>query len=304
MTKVVVCSRSFSKNPKLREMIQKQFSHVTFNTSDQTFQGERLIQFIEEAEVIIIGLEKIDRTIIDQCPNLKFVCKMGTGIDKVDVEALKEKGINFFHTPGFNKRAVAELVLIHALNLLRKIPQNINGDNLQAWKQVIGSQLSKKRVGILGFGATGKEVAGLFHTMGCDVSAYDIDPNLFENQNIPFADPITLFQTCDIVSIHIPLLPGTKGFVCEKLINAMRFGTILINTARGEIVDQDALKSRLEKNEIYAGLDVLLHEPNVDLDMIKLENLFVTPHIGGSTIEAVEMNASLIVDKLKSFQMA
>ena len=299
MTKVVVCSRSFSKNAKLREMLQMQFSHVTFNTSNQTFQGGDLLQFIKEAEVIIIGLEKIDRAIIDQCPNLKFVCKMGTGIDKVDVEALKEKGINFFHTPGFNKRAVAELVLIHALNLVRKIPQNVDDNNLKAWKQVIGAQLSDRHIGILGFGAIGKEVAGLFHAMGCEVSAYDIDPSLFKNQDIPYVDPITLFKTCDIVSIHIPLLPGTKGFVCEKYINALKSGSILINTARGEIVDQDALKSRLKKNEIYAGLDVLLHEPNIDLDMTKLENVFVTPHIGGSTIEAVKMNASLIIDKLK-----
>ena len=87
--------------------------------------------------------------------------------------------------------------------------------------------------------------------------------------------------------------------VCEKYINALKSGSILINTARGKIVDQDALKSRLKKNEIYAGLDVLLHEPNIDLDMTKLENVFVTPHIGGSTIEAVKMNASLIIDKLR-----
>ena len=96
MTKVVVCSRSFSKNPKLREMIQKQFSHVTFNTSNQSFQGAALIQFIKEAEVIIIGLEKIDRAIIDQCPKLKFVCKMERELIKLTLMHLKKKVLTFF----------------------------------------------------------------------------------------------------------------------------------------------------------------------------------------------------------------
>ena len=116
---------------------------------------------------------------------------------------------------------------------------------------------------------------------------------------IPFLKSI--FQKSDVISIHIPSLSSTRGLIGQELIESMKTGAILINTSRGEIVDQTALKRRLMKKEIRAGLDVLLGEPKVDEKLIELDNVVITPHIGGSTIEAVETNARMIIDRLTHF---
>jgi phosphoglycerate dehydrogenase-like enzyme len=296
-----VCSRSFGKNGPLRQRLGKYFSQVSYYDGECSLKDDALIEFLRDKTVAILGLEKITSKVLDACPNLKVICKMGTGTDKVDINELKKRDIQFFNTPGFNRHAVAELVLTHTLMLVRKMKANIENISNRQWKQNLGGELYGKRIGLVGFGAIGQEVARIFSALGCEVSAFDINSELIKKTE--YTEPASkeiLFSKSDIITIHIPLLDNTRNFVDAKLIDSMKKGSILINTSRGEIVDQEALRRRLLTGEISAGLDVLNDEPSVDFSLSKLHNTLITPHIGGSTHEAVARNGFAIISFLKN----
>jgi phosphoglycerate dehydrogenase-like enzyme len=297
-----VCSRSFGKNEFLKKEIERDYCKVTYYKGSSSLKDQELIDFLQNKSIAILGLEKITKNVLDGCPQLKIICKMGTGTDKIDLNELDKRKIQFYNTPGFNKFAVAELVLIHTLTLARKIKQNMDNIEKKQWKQNLGFELRGKCLGLLGFGAIGQEVARVFFELGCSVVAYDVNSTLIdETEHVSGVTKEELFSTADIVSIHIPLLASTQNFVDESLIYSMKKGSILINTSRGEVVDQAALLGRLQEGDIAAGLDVLHNEPEVDFSLIKLPNVLVTPHIGGSTEEAVARNGQAIIGFLKKF---
>lgn len=298
---VAVCSRSFGRNKHLRQHLDHTFSSVVYYEGQSSLQDDSLIDFLQDKSVAILGLEKITPRILDACPDLKVICKMGTGIDKIDLEELEKREILFFNTPGFNKHAVAELVLTHALILVRNIKVNLDNVANRQWKQSLGGELYGKRLGLLGFGAIGQEVARISSALGCSICAYDINQSLIDqSQYVEYVSKSELFSQSDIISIHIPLLDSTRNTVNEALINLMKSGSIIINTSRGEVLDQTALLKRLNTGDISAGLDVLHSEPQVDFGLSQLSNILITPHIGGSTNEAVRQNGMSIINFLKS----
>lgn len=296
-----VCSRSFGKNESLVKELDQLNCMVTYYKGSATLKGKPLVDFLEDKTVAILGLEKITTSVLDYCPKLKVICKMGTGKDKIDLHALNQRGITFFNTPGFNKHAVAELVLAHALMLVRNLKANINNIANNQWKQSLGGELHGKCIGILGFGAIGQEVASVFYALGCHVIAYDINKSLIEKtEYVKLVTKEELFLKSDVISLHIPLSDCTRNLVDEKLIDLMKNGTVFINTSRGEVVDQNALVKRLITGNILAGLDVLHNEPEVDFSLSKLPNVLVSPHIGGSTFESVLSNGKKIISYIDS----
>jgi phosphoglycerate dehydrogenase-like enzyme len=297
---VGVCSRSFGRNQYLRQHLEQNFLQVIYHDGKSTLKDDLLIDFLHDKSIAILGLEKITSKVLDACPNLKIFCKMGTGTDKIDLDELKRRNIAFFNTPGFNKHAVAELVLALALVLIRRLPVNISHVKNQQWKQQLGNELRGKQLGLLGFGAIGQEVARVFSVLGCSVVAYDINPSVIEQTDgVDFVSKQALFSQSDIISIHVPLIESTQSCVDKDLIDSMKPKSLLINTSRGEVIDQSAMTARLLKGDIQAGLDVLHHEPSVDFSLAQLPNVIVTPHIGGSTHEAVKQNGITIIEFLK-----
>ncbi len=298
--RIAVCSRSFGKNEFLMKEIDRLNCEVTYYKGPYSLQGQALIDFLQDKSIAVLGLESIDGSVLDLCPRLKVVCKMGTGTDKIALDELYKRGIAFYNTPGFNKYAVAELVLAHTLVLARNLKANINNVVKEKWKQQLGSELRGKSLGLFGFGSIGQEVARMFSALGCSIMAYDIHSSLIEKtEYVKLVSKQELFSKADIISIHIPLLDSTRHCIDQALIDSMKSGSVFINTSRGEVVDQSALVKRLLQGDIMAGLDVLHNEPKVDFSLTKLPNVIVTPHIGGSTQEAVVHNGLAIIDFLK-----
>jgi phosphoglycerate dehydrogenase-like enzyme len=287
---VVVASRSFSKNPVLRQELQSVFQRVTFNDDGLSFSGDTLVGFLKGHEYAILGLEKIDRRIASQLSGgLRGISKFGVGLDAIDQEALKMEGIALVSTPGSNSRSVAELVVVLALSLLRRVNELSAEVRSGLWRQQQGRCLSGRSVGIIGFGHVGKEVALLLQGFGCAIRAYDVAPTSGQ-LSLPGTESVDLdllLRESEIVTLHIPLTPTTRGLLSKDRLSLMPRGALLINTARGGLVDEHALYTLLiEKHLGGAAFDVFESEPPGEHPLLQLPNFLATPHIGGSTEEA------------------
>lgn len=287
---VAVCSRSFSRNPILREELLKQFSNSRFNDSDKTFSGHELVDFLAGAERAIIGLEKLTYDILARVPSLRVISKYGVGLDSLDFDALRESNVLLGWTGGVNRRSVSELALCFALSLIRRVPEASQLVRSRKWSQVVGQQLSFKKFGILGLGRVGKDLVQLLHGFDCEILAHDlkVDETFCSKYSVKMVDLGVLLRDSDVVSIHLPLDPTTRNMIGGSEFNLMKSSGVLINTARGGIVDEVALRDHLLKfPQFSAGFDVLQTEPPMDFDLIDLPNFYGTPHIGGSAAEAI-----------------
>jgi phosphoglycerate dehydrogenase-like enzyme len=285
--RVAVASRSFSRHPVLRAELLEYCRDVTFNDAGVSLSGAALAEFLQGHDGVITALETVDEA---QLPDLKVLSKYGVGFDMVDLEALKRRGIRFGWTGGVNKRSVSELAISMMIALLRLVPQAGHEVRNGQWRQLQGRQLTGRTVGIVGCGHVGKDLAGLLKAFDCRLLAHDLldFPEFYARSGVT---PITLevlLAESEIVTLHLPLDASTRDIIGPAQIAQMRKGAILINTARGGLVDEVALKNALRDGHLAgAGLDVFAQEPPADRELLALHNLLVTPHIGGSSEEAV-----------------
>lgn len=296
---VAVSSRSFSKDPVLRQYIKNHFRHVKFNDKGVKLVDEELVDFLCGANRAIIGLEKIDKLLISKLPELKAICKMGTGIDKVDCDELNRRKIFFSATPGLNKRSVSELVLGLILTLLRQL-KKVNTLVCQGiWSQPMGRLLSNKTVGIIGYGDIGQDLSKLLSVFDCKCLVYDVRVIKPLVASVKQVNLDILLSYSDIVTLHIPLLPENFHFIGHDEFLKMKKGSVLINTARGGLVDEHELYLALKNGLLAsAAVDVAENEPFVSEKLLMLDNVFVTSHIGGSTREVIQSMGKKAVDVL------
>lgn len=291
---VAVTSRSFSRHPFLRERLLKAYQQVTFNDSNQTLQGAELISFLQHHDMAIVGLERLTAAVLAQLPKLKVISRFGVGLDTLDLAAISRQGIRLTYTAGANKRAVAELVIAFAINLLRHLPEVNSAVKNGFWQMQKGRELSGKTIGIIGFGAIGQDLAHLLTPFNCNILIYDIKH--------PKSMALTeLLPAADIVSVHLPLTAQTYQLLNAERLAWMKKTAILINTSRGGIIDERALKKMLQQQLLAgAAFDVFANEPPEDQELLALANFFATPHIGGSTEEAILAMGLAAIEGLKS----
>lgn len=301
MIRIAVTSRSFSRNPVLREELLERYDNVTFNDEGLKLAGDSLIAFLKGSEKAITALERLDGSVFAAVPELTCVSKYGVGLDMIDLEAMARHGVRLGWTGGVNKRSVSELVIYFAIALLRHAPQ-LNNDALSgAWQQRIGKQLTNRTVGIVGCGHVGKDLARLLRAFGCRVLAHDIldFPEFYSEHGIESTGLEDMLKTADVVTLHLPLDPSTENIINSERLSMMKPEAILINTARGGLVDEAALKIMLKENRLAgAAFDVFTTEPPEDLDLLNLPNFLATPHIGGSAEEAILNMGRAAIDGL------
>ncbi len=288
--KIVVTSRSFSKHKVLRQELLSKYSNVKFNDEGLKLTGGDLIEFLEGADKAITALEVIDDSVLLTLPKLKVISKYGVGIDMIDTDALKKHNVKLGWTGGVNRRSVSELVISSAISLLRHILVANNEVKNGIWRQHIGRQLSDLTVGIIGCGYVGKDLAKLLKVFGSNVLAYDIldFPEFYQENSVTPVDIDTLLMNSDVVTLHLPLDKSTENILNKEKMNLMKSSAILINHSRGGLLDELELKSMLINGRLAgAALDVFSQEPPEDQKLINLSNFLVTPHIGGSSEEAV-----------------
>jgi len=301
MSKVAVASRSFSRHPVLRAALLERYSDVTFNDAGLSMNGDALVAFLSGHDKAITALERLDESVLSRLPDLTVVGKYGVGLDMIDLQAMSRLGKKLGWTGGVNRRSVAELSIAMMIGLLRHIPQGNALIRSGGWQQLMGRQLSDRTVGIVGCGHVGKDLAVLLRAFGCRVLAHDIRdfPDFYAAHQVEPVGLESLLAQADIVSIHLPLDHSTRDMFSAQRLAAMKLGAILINCARGGMVDEAALCALLQSGHLAgAGFDVFSTEPPSDMTLIGLPNFLCTPHVGGSAEEAVVAMGMAAIDGL------
>lgn len=287
-TPVAVTSRSFSRNEVLRSEMLARYERVTFNDEGLSLAGDSLVAFLEEHPLAITALERIDDSILERLPDLRVISKVGVGIDMIDLDAMERHGVRLGWSRGTNARSVSELALALMLALLRHLPSVTRLVHEGEWRQVQGSTLSGRTVGIVGYGHVGRDLAGLLGAFSCRILAYDVMPLTDVPSHVEQVSLDSLIGSSDIVTLHTVLSDDTRNLLDRERLAAMRRGALVVNTSRGGLVDEDALYDALSSGHLAgAALDVFSSEPPGDHSLLGLDQVIVTPHIGGSTHEAV-----------------
>ena len=250
--------------------------------------------------LVVRSSTKVTADVLAKAGKLKVVGRAGAGVDTIDVEAATKAGVLVMNTPGQNANGVAELVFVHMLALIRKVVPGTVSLNEGRWekKNLSGTELKGKTIGLVGFGAIGRRVAAIAEGFGMSVMAHD--PLLNENQiRSAGARPSTLGEIlaeADFISLHLPKTPETVNMIDAAALAKMKAGAFLINCARGGLVDEAALAEVLKSGRLGgAGLDVFAAEPPAaDNPLFGLDNFVGTPHIGASTAES-QVNVAVAV---------
>lgn len=290
MTRVVVTSRSFSRHPVLRRELLDVHPGAIFNDDGLLLVDEDLVAFLSGAEKAITALENIDADLFAALPELKVLSKYGVGFDMIDLDAMTRAGVKLGWSGGTNKRSVTELVIAFAIQLLRHTPKASAEAVDGMWRQQVGRQLTQRTVGIIGCGYIGKDLAILLRAFGCRVLAHDILDFLdfYAEHDIEAVGLEDLLKQSDVVTLHLPINNSTRNIISAKRLALMKSDAILINAARGGLIDEAALKAALKENRLGgAALDVFVMEPPNDYELLELANFIVTPHLGGSAEEAI-----------------
>lgn len=267
---------------------------------------ENLLKKISKYDALIVrSSTKVTKDVI-LGSNLGIIGRAGVGLDNIDVDAATKKGIKIVNSPEAPTIAVAELVIGSIIALMRNIVPADRTMREGRWEKNIftGNELYGKTLGIIGFGRIGKEVAIRARAFGIKIIIYDPhitseDAREFNGEQVELN---TLLNNSDIITLHVPLIEKTKNLINEDRLKLMKKSAILVNAARGGIIDENALYSALKERRINgAALDVFESEPPVGNPLLKLENVLLTPHLGASTEES-QMNAgTIVVEKIRNF---
>jgi D-3-phosphoglycerate dehydrogenase len=257
---------------------------IDANSEQQGIEASR------DADVLVVGLQKITEKVLDAAKRLRVIGRCGVGLDNIDLKAAGARGIPVVYTPGVNAQAVADLALGLMLALARKIPQADRMTKSAEWKRIMGNDVWGKTLGICGLGQIGFNVAKRARGFDMNVIAYDLleNPCLAQEHGIRYKSKAEILGESDFITLHLPLTPQTRGFIGMDDLRVMKKTAILVNTSRGGIVDEKALYAALKEGEIAgAALDVFEHEPPGKTPLVELDNFIGTPHIGGITAEAL-----------------
>ncbi|AFL68341.1 phosphoglycerate dehydrogenase [Sulfurospirillum barnesii] len=288
--KIAVLSPLFSRSSELVAELKAHFSDVRLNADNALKTPTDIIAFLEDVEGAIVGREVIDEAILAHTPSLKILSRYGVGLDNLDVEAMKKRGIALGWSGGTNANSVAEITLSFMLSLIRNLHISTTLLKQGIWKPNGGRELSGKTIGLFGFGHISKRVIELLAPFSCTILVYNRTHNEAEAKRygITFASKEEILDKADIISIHLPLTPESHGMFSSKEFERMRRDAFIINTARGGIIDEEALKIALKTGQIAgAALEAFAKEPVEDKELIALPNLICTPHLGGNSKESI-----------------
>ena len=303
MTKILLTTTSFQDTPGPHHgLLEKRGYDITRERGP--LPAERMLELAGRFDAFLCGDDAITRAVLEKSlPKLKVVAKYGIGLDKVDVAAATELKIPVTFCPGVNHTTVAEHTFGLLLAIYRDIVEQANTVRSGQWKRLTGHELAGKTIGIAGLGRIGKEVATRARAFGMNVVGLDIywDEAFAREHGIERAGNIEdLISRSDIVSLHMNLTPETRHLINTERLKLCRKGAVLLNCARGELVDSTALAAALDENRIAGyGADVLDEEPpRADHPLLKCRGAVITPHVGSRTFESVERQATMAAQNM------
>ena len=270
----------------------------TFRAYEKSSDVEVLKEESRDADILIRANMPLKQEVIRNCSHLKFIDVAFTGVDHVDLNAVKEMGAALSNASGYSNESVAELTLGMMLSLLRNVPQvDARCREGKTKDGLVGFELKGKTVGIIGTGAIGQRTAQLCSAFGCKVIAYNGFSKKENSERITYLPLKEMLEQADIVALHCPLTEQSRHLINEETIGYMKKSAILINAARGPVVDSDALAKALNDGRIAgAGIDVFEVEPPLQTDhpLLHAKNTIVTPHVAFATKESMEIRAEIV----------
>ncbi|MHC1703109.1 MAG: NAD(P)-dependent oxidoreductase [Tenuifilaceae bacterium] len=262
-----------------------------------------LLSRTKDSNILVVSNYQVSDAVINKSPELKLIAVAFTGVDHIPLKLCKERGIAICNAAGYSTNAVAELTIALAIDLFRKIvPFDSITRNNCTRNGFLGRELHEKTFGIIGFGAIGQKVAKIACAFGCKILAYS--RTIKDDKDVSFVELDELLSKSDIVSIHLPLTDKTRYLLDESKFKLMKSNALLINTARGPIVDSLALTNALKVGIIAgAAIDVYEHEPPIENNHLLFDapNTILLPHIGFATQEAIEKRSKIVLNNIKTW---
>ncbi len=291
----------FNKVPV--ERLEDAGCEVRLNPYGRPLTPAEIVEHAKDADVIILGNDRLDSATIGKLSNLKLVVRHGAGLDNIDFSELGKRDITVANTPGANKEETADLTFALILDLARMVTQSINQLKGGVWNKIPGRTLYGKTIGIIGVGAIGMAVASRAMGFGMDILGNDIvQRDEAARFGLLYTSLNELLSASDVVTIHVPLTSATKNLIGARELKRMKPGALLINTARAGVVREAALEKALMSGHLggYA-VDVYAKEPPDPTSYMSLPNVLTTPHIGSSTMEANLRMGDMAVDNILAF---
>jgi len=289
-------------NTTLKEILEKNGLNVTY---EPEITPEQIAEKIGTFEVVVVrSRTKMTRELVEKANKCQIIARVGVGLDNIDQDAAKEKNIRVINAVEGAITAVAELVIGLMLSMAREIPRADREIRNGNWikKELMGSELKGKYLGIVGLGNIGKRLGRLARALNMNIIGYDvaeIDNEFSKEVGLMKADLDTLLSSADYISFHVPLLDSTHHMINAEKLKMMKNTARIINTARGGVIDEEALYNSLKEGSLAgAALDVFEVEPATGNKIITLPNFIATPHMGAQTKEAQLLAANIIAEKI------
>lgn len=304
MFNVLITARVFGRYSREPfQILEKADCHIVPNPwPGKKLKEKEMLSLVGNVVGIICGEDEITEKVITAAPRLKVISKFGVGVDKIDVAAATRRKIAVCNTPGANSESVADMAFCLMLGAARRITVADRQVRQSLWEPVVGLELWKKTLGIIGLGKIGKAVARRAKGFDMRILAYDVYPDIdfIQKEGIELVTLKELLSRADFISLHLPATPETKGLIGAEELALIKPGAILVNTARGDIIDEVALYTALKERKLAgAGLDVFAQEPpDPSSPLFELPQVIMAPHSGAHTVEAIDRMGTIAAQNL------
>lgn len=303
--KVLITSNSFGKfDSKPREFMESLGWEVVGNKYHHIMNEEEMMGEVTGVDAIILGSDTVSKKVLEKADKLKIISRYGVGIDNIDLEEAKKRNIEVTITRNCNTEAVADYAIGLMLSVMRHISTVDNNLKVGRWKKETGINLCHKTVGVVGLGSIGRQVVKRLKGFDCKILGYDkfIDDDYCKENDIEVMELEEIFKKADIITLHVPGNPDGTPIVGAKELNSMKKNTVLINTARASLVDEDALIEALAEHRIYGyGTDVFKREPHINEKFETLDNVVLSPHTAAVSVEAINLMTNAAVENILGY---
>lgn len=300
--KVLITSNSFGKFDGVpRQKMEALGWELIGNRYNHIMNEDEMVKEVDGVDAIILGSDTVSEKVLKAAKDLKIISRYGVGIDNINLEVAKEMGIEVTITSNCNTQAVGDYTIGLMLATLRHICNVDHHLKKNEWIKETGLDLTNKTVGVFGLGAIGKEVIKRLKGFNCTILGYDqyIDETYCKSENITIKQPNEIFKEADIITLHIPGNKDGTHVISQKELDMMSPSTVIINTARASLIDEDALINALKDKKIYGyGCDVFVDEPHINTEFQALNNVVLSPHNAAVSVEAINKMSHKAVNNL------
>lgn len=303
--KVLITSNSFGKfDSRPREFMESLGWEVAGNRYHHIMNEEEMMGEVSGVDAIILGSDTVSRRVLERADKLKIISRYGVGIDNIDLEEAEKRNIKVTVTKNCNTEAVADYAVGLMLAVMRHISNVDRNLKDGRWKKETGLNLCHKTVGVIGLGAIGRQVVKRLQGFDCKILGFDkyLDEEYCKKNGIEVMDPREICAKADIITLHVPGNPDGAPLIGKEEIDSMGEQTVLINTARASLVDEEALIEALRENRIYGyGTDVFCGEPEINEKFRDLENVVLSPHTAAVSVEAINKMTNCAVNNILEY---